>query len=74
MFGSKKPAETWPVHELGDRLDVLCSAARKAGLSAAGVADILQRQAEAYLQEDAVSVNLSGSPSAKYFDGYGRPL
>ena len=46
MFGIKqKAAETWPAHEFQNRLSVLLSAARTAGVTPWQIADKLEAQA-----------------------------
>jgi hypothetical protein len=75
MFGIKTKSDEFPRHEFADRLDALLAAARKAGVSAATIAELLERRAEAFATQDALSANLGGSPSTVYHDAVTlRPL
>jgi hypothetical protein len=74
MFRKSPETQPFPQHEFEDRLDQLLAAARKAGVTASGVADLLKRRAEAFAIQDALSVNCGGSPSVTFFDGHNRAL
>lgn len=73
LFKTKSP-EPFPLHELEDRLDQILSAGEKAGIAKRTIAEILQRRAEDFAKRDALAVNLGGSPSVVYHDGFGRSL
>jgi hypothetical protein len=46
MFGTKKPAPTFPAGELNDRLSQLIAAASAAGLGSTAIAETLEAKAQ----------------------------
>jgi hypothetical protein len=70
MFRSKTESK----FNLGEALDKLLASAEKSGASKRSIGELLQDRAQDYALRDAVSVNLGGNPTAKYYDGRGRPL